>query len=68
MEVRFRWTCPHCGFEQGGYADVPSQHQDADRLVHCDDEEGGCGRLVAIKVAIEVKHKVYMLVDPQQAQ
>jgi len=62
VEVRFKWTCPHCGFEQFGFATVKTkQGQCEPQFAYCDLEEGGCDRMVAIKPRLVVEATVYKL-------
>jgi hypothetical protein len=52
MKISVKFTCPYCGFVQHQNIEQEYQYYKVHPIT-CDDEEGGCGRLLAI--SLEVK-------------
>lgn len=64
-DIRFRWTCPYCGFENRGFATAKDTHGTCEpQFAYCDIESGGCDRMVAIKPRLVVEATVYKLEQP----
>ena len=52
MKISVNFKCPYCGFVQNRNIEQASQYY----MIHtitCDDDDGGCGRLLAISLVVK---------------
>ena len=64
VEIRYEWTCPHCGHRNSGFATVRDRHGSlSPALTYCDIEDGGCDRMVAVRPRLLVQTEVFALVS-----
>ena len=66
-QVQFKWTCPHCGFENRHLATIDPRDISGrcePIFAYCDVDEGGCDRMVAIKPRAVVQAEVFALERP----
>lgn len=69
VEIRYEWTCPHCGHRNRNLATVRDRYGSlSPALVYCDIEDGGCDRMVAVKPRLSVQTEVYRVVNPTDNQ
>lgn len=69
VEIRYEWTCPHCGHSNSNLAAVRDRYGSLSAaLVYCDIEDGGCDRMVAVKPRLLVQTEVYRVVNPTENQ
>ena len=54
MNISAKFKCPYCGLVQIQNIEQEYQYYKVHPIT-CDDEEGGCGRLLAISISLEVK-------------
>ena len=62
--LRYRWTCPHCGLEQPAYSEVDAIDGWMDKqVVVCDVDMGGCDQYVVLAPKLTITAKTYKLVE-----
>lgn len=68
IKARSRFLCPHCRHENSAVVDVTSRTSDNRFFVRCDQEDGGCDRLLAIEVEVVTVVTPYRLESGQVAE
>jgi hypothetical protein len=65
MNILAKFKCPYCGFEQYRPVEKYERYLQIE-TAYCDEENGGCGRLLAIGVEFTIHVTVYKLEEVRQ--
>lgn len=64
MNILAKFKCPYCGMEQYRSVEKHERYEQLETL-YCSEDDGGCGRRLAIGVEMTVKTTVYKLEEVQ---